>query len=72
MAAGGAAAAGGKGGGGGSQLPMGEKLKHIKSELNLHPDTPMLTALKSANEAMGLAAEGPIPAQVGRRRRCTV
>merc|ERR1740124_963504 len=44
---------------------MGEKLKLIKSELNLHPDTPMLTALKRANEAM-TTAEGPIPAQVDR------
>ena len=60
--AGGAAAAGC---GGGSQLPMAEKLRLIKSELALHPDTPMLTTLKGANEAMGLVAEGPIPVQAG-------
>ena len=42
---------------------MAEKLKLIKSELNLNPEMPMLTAIKTANEAIGLQAQGPIPAQ---------
>ena len=41
-----------------------QKVARIKRELVLDESLPMATAVKQANEMMGIAAEGPLPAQV--------
>ncbi len=45
---------------------MASKLARIKLELGIDASLPMAASLKRANEAMGVAGEGSLPAQVER------
>lgn len=66
--AGGGEGMGACGGGavGGSGLSMKQKVEQVLVHLGMDVSLPLATAVKRANEAMGMEPEGPLPAQVDR------
>jgi NAD(P)H-dependent FMN reductase len=58
--------AAGSGAAGGSGLSLKQKLEQVLIYLGMDVTLPMATAVKRANEAMGISPEGPLPAQVDR------
>ena len=44
-------------------MNLAQKVELIRRELALEPSMPMAAAIRAANDAMGLAASGSLPAQ---------